>query len=428
MKPVTARQLVLWNAVAIAAGLVPLALYWGLFSRVPSVSVAEAKALLIETNSASVLVDVRPAEAYASDHVVGAINWPYETIRRLAKADDIPATLRDQKLLLLCETGLSSALAVRQLRSWGGVPALNIAGGLQAWLAYGDGRKSDLPLRPMSRFEQWLAVIVAFGIKPVYMLLSFILILWLWRQRAVDLAFLRWGLIWFWLGENACSIDYLFFARGSDFWEYLHGYGMAVGFSMIIYAFLEGFDYRVIKFSPEKERCAALSLCHACMKHAEAPCGLKRLFMVMIPALMLLALMPLCASFNLTSYDTDILGSVHNYRHLMSSQLFELRFCAVAALGLFGASWLALMFKRREPVAASKVWFAAAFGPLSFGVLRMFFVATFTDNLMWFDVWEEITELLFVIAAAVVLWVFREALFTRKPLESATPRSAASGA
>jgi hypothetical protein len=55
------------------------------------------------------------------------------------------------------------------------------------------------------------------------MTLSLVLMIWLWRQRAVDLAALRWGLIWFWIGENACSIDFLFFKRASDFWEYLHG-------------------------------------------------------------------------------------------------------------------------------------------------------------------------------------------------------------
>ena len=43
-------------------------------------------------------------------------------------------------------------------------------------------------------------------------------------------------------------------------------------------------------------------------------------------------------------------------------------------------------------------------------MLRLFFVSTFTDNLMWFDVWEEATELLSVLGIGVVLWVFRETL------------------
>ena len=97
------------------------------------------------------------------------------------------------------------------------------------------------------------------------------------------------------------------------------------------------------------------------------------------------------------------------------------------AMTLLVASWVTLKFKRHEPVAASKALLAAALGPLSFGMLRMFFVSTFTDNLLWFDVWEEVTELLFIVAIAVVLWVFREALFARKRIPTmASPTATAS--
>ncbi len=418
MRPLTGKQAACLNAVALIAGLVPIGLFWLLFYRAPTMGVAEAKVLLNSINPAVVLVDVRPAAAFASNHLAGAVNWPYETMASLTSAEGIPAPLQGKKLLLICDTGLSSALAASKLGALGRVEAYNVPRGMEGWQAYGDGKKSELPFHPMSLLEQWLAAITAFGIKPLYMVLAFLLIVWLWRQPTMDLAVLRWGLIWFWVGENGCSIDYLFFDRGSDFWEFVHGYGMAVGFSLITYAFLEGFDYRLIKFSPAKEKCAAFSLCRACLKYGDAPCGLKRLFTVMIPALALLSLMPLCAGFNLASYDTNILGTKHNYYHLPSSQLFELRYCAVLACVLFAASWLVLLFKPHEPVAPSKVLFAAAAGPLSFGLLRMFFVATFRENLIWFDVWEEITELLFIVSIAVVLWVFREALFVKKPMPS----------
>jgi hypothetical protein len=271
-----------------------------------------------------------------------------------------------------------------------------------------------LPLRPMSLLAQWLAVIVGFGVKPVYMVLSLVLMIWLWRQRARDLAVLRWGLIWFWLGENACTVNFLFFSGECDFWEYLHNYGMAAGFAMMTYAFLEGFDSHVIKFSPQNERCAALSLCPACIKHTDASCGLKRLFTALIPALIVLAFIPLPAGFMLTSYTTNILGSSYKYVHLMSAQLFELRFCPALAIALLTASWLVLLFRQQEPVAISKALLAAGIGPLSFGLLRLFLVFTFDEDLMWNETWEEITELIFVVAVAVVLWVFRERLFRKE--------------
>jgi hypothetical protein len=189
---------------------------------------------------------------------------------------------------------------------------------------------------------------------------------------------------------------------------------MVVGFAFVAYALLEGFDQRIVKFSPEKERCAALSLCRACIKYSDAPCGLKRLFTIMTPALAVLALMPFSVDLNTDAYQTEILGKMHHYFHPVSAQLLELRYCPALALLLFTASWLVLLFKRNRPVALAKPLFAGAAGALSFGLLRMFFTLTFRDDLMWFDVWEEVTELLFILGTAAVLWVFRTSLFPSK--------------
>jgi hypothetical protein len=273
--------------------------------------------------------------------------------------------------------------------------------------------KDGLPLRPMSVFAQWVAVLAGFGVKPVYMGLSLVLIIWLWRQRSRDLAMLRWGLIWFWVGESACTANFLFFRGDCDFWEYAHNFGMVAGFAMITYALLEGVDHRVVKVSVPKERCAALGLCSACYKCAAVPCGLKRLFTALTPALTVLALIPLASAFTTNSYNTTILGSVYNYSHLMSAQWFELRLCPALAILALTGSWLVLLFKRDEPVAMAKVLFALGAGPLSFGLLRLFLVFTFERDLVWFETWEEVTELIFVAAVALVLWVFRERLFLK---------------
>ena len=139
----------------------------------------------------------------------------------------------------------------------------------------------------------------------------------------------------------------------------------------------------------------------------------------MIPALAVVALMPLTAGFVATSYDALILGTRTHYHHLMTSQLFELRFCPLLAAGLLAAAWLVLMFKRRDPVQASKAWLAAGLGPMGFGILRMALVATFRDRLVWFDAWEELTELTAIFAIAAVLWVFRTRLLA--PATSGRP-------
>jgi len=286
-----------------------------------------------------------------------------------------------------------------------------------------------LPFQPMSLIQQWQVMLYAFGIKPLYMTLSLLLIVWIWRQKAADLTALRWGLIWFWLGETACSIDYIFYARTSHFWEYIHGFGMAVGFSFIAYAALEGFDQRLIKFSPRNERCAALGLCRACEKLTNEPCGLKRLFKFMIPGLMLVSFMPLTAPFQLNAYRTELLGSPHYYYHMVSSQWFELRFCPLMALLFLTASWLVLLFKRTDPVSVSKALMAAGTGPLGFGIMRMSIVATFSHNQVWLNFWEESTELLFIVSVLLVLWTFRHRLLPgalwsgakRPPVEAISP-------
>ena len=121
--------------------------------------------------------------------------------------------------------------------------------------------------------------------KPLYMLLSLMLILALRRVQSPDLGSVRWALISFLAGEGFCAVNYIFFQEQSHFVEYLHCSGMVVCFGFAAYAFLEGIDLRIIRFSAENEKCAALSLCDGCIKYTDAPCGLKRLFMVLIPAM-----------------------------------------------------------------------------------------------------------------------------------------------
>ena len=274
-----------------------------------------------------------------------------------------------------------------------------------------DSLHPTLPLHDTSLFEQWLAVITAFGVKPAYMILSLLWIIWLWRQTSPDLVALRWGLISFLTGESACAVNYLFFGGLCDFADYLHNYGMAVSFSFVTYAVLEGLDLHIVKYSAANDRCAALSLCRSCIKHADVPCGLRRVFTMLIPASIAVAFMPLCASLRTVSYDTNIFDSLQHYSSPLSCQWFESRYCVWLALLLLSASWLVLVLKREDPVGRAKVLFAAAMGPLSFGLMRLFLRAAYSDDLVWSNVWEELTELIFVTATGFVLWVFRRGLF-----------------
>ena len=400
-----------WVVAAIlVAGMLPVVLYLAFFvGGINTVGVAEARRVFGETNRPAVLVDVREPEAFGVRHVAGATNWPYASIRSVERTNEIPANLIGRRLLLICDVGMCSALAAKKLGALGGVNATSVAGGMEAWNTSA-GESLAAP-REMTALEQGLAVITGFGVKPTYMVLSLVLIVALWRQHAPDLAALRWGMIWFLGGETACAINYLFLGSESHLVEYLHSYGMTVGFAFTAFAVLEGMDQRLIKVSPASERCAALGLCGACIKYAEVPCGLQRVFRVVIPACLVLALMPLCARLQVDAYNVKIFGSVYTYSHPVVYQLYETRYCPVLAFLLFVGSWCALAFKRSDNVWWAKIWFAAAVGPLGFGMVRLFLFAGYRDALIWFDVWEELTELLFVGGVALVLWLFRHRLF-----------------
>jgi hypothetical protein len=124
------------------------------------------------------------------------------------------------------------------------------------------------------------------------------------------------------------------------------------------------------------------------------------------------------------SYNSKILGVAYNYSHSVFYQIFETRYCPIFAIILLAASYAVLLFKKKDAVAVSKVFFAAGMGPLGFGLLRLIFFGLYRDNLVWFNFWEEITELLYVAGIGVVLWLFRRGLFREKNITDTVAESA----
>jgi rhodanese-related sulfurtransferase len=188
------RTIPLWLVSGIfGAGLLPILLYWFFFLREPSLTVDAARSLLAQTNSSAVLVDVRSPEAFAAGHVAGAVNWSSKSIRAVTGPPDVPAALRGRKLLVMDDGTWRGAQAAMRLREIAGLELLNVAGGMPAWETVLNGKPSALHARQMSLSKQWLAVATGFAIKPTHMVLCLALIIWLWPQRAPDLAALRWG-------------------------------------------------------------------------------------------------------------------------------------------------------------------------------------------------------------------------------------------
>jgi len=418
----------------VLGGVLPPALYWWVVARQPGVTPAEAKALLSREGSLAVLVDVRPEADFAAHHLDGARAWPVESILASRSQADVPADIRGKKILAICDSGILSGVAVGKLRELGEKDVANVLGGMQAWvggaetpcalsfcrLRSASGEVSALPVRDAAPVEQWAAVISGFAIKPFYMGLSLILALVLIRSRSPDLVALRWALISFFLGEAFCALNYLGFGNTSHLVEYLHGLGMVIAFAFTAWAVLDGLDRRLVGFSDANGRCAAVPLCHGCPRRSGGPCGLVRTFEFMIPALAVLALLPAMGQPAAVSYNTKILGGFYNYSHAVVHQLYEIRFCPIAAAVLLALAFAALVWKRKEPVAWSKALFCAGIGALGFSYLRWVLFAGFREDLVWFETWEEITELIYILGVAFVLWTFRHGLF-------ATARERAAG-
>jgi hypothetical protein len=281
-----------------------------------------------------------------------------------------------------------------------------------------DTQSETAPFHSATDGEQFLAVASGYGFKITYSVLAFILAVVLWRSRAADLTALRWAMIFFFVGENCCAVNYVFFGEVSYLFEMLHSYGMLLCFAFTTYAIIEGFDHRLIRLSDPEGKCAALQLCGRCIKHTDVPCGLRRVFYLLIVAMMVVAGMLLTADFHDVSYNVEIYGTPYHYTNPMAYQLYEIVYCPLAAMVMFAVSLVMLLRAKGNRLGAAKMAFAGGFGALGFGSLRMILAGAYSQRMVYFIFWEEATELLFILGVCCVLWIFRSGLFTNTPKRS----------
>jgi rhodanese-related sulfurtransferase len=413
--------------IVLIGGLLPLTLYWVFFASVSAVMPVEAGRLLEAPDSEAMLIDVRSLQDFNEKHIDGAQSWPLEDILATESPNEVPGQFKTKTLLLICDGRMSSSLASKHLVGIGIENVANVRGGIQEWIGSIDGPEGGVyerfssasgetwpfPYHRSPMYQQLIAVTSGFVIKPAYTVLSLVIIIVLWRSRSADLVALRWSMICFFIGENFCASNYIFFRDKSYLFEYLHSFGMLLSFGFATYAILEGFDSRILMLSNPNQKCAALKLCGKCIKYENAPCGLKRTFFLIIPALGFIALMPLCGRWHDTSYNTMIFDTFYHYARRIIYQWFEMRYCPTAAVVLLCASLMILIFKKTNPLPLAKVLLAAGVGPLGFGMFRSILTAMYSEDLVWFAFWEESTEFLFIAGTCFVLWIFRHRLFEK---------------
>ncbi len=93
-----------------------------------------------QAGPASVLIDVREPDEFATGHIPGAINLPRGVLEFQVEAHPAVVNLRDpegalksQPLLVYCQTGGRSALAALNLQRMGFTQVSSLCGGIKSW-------------------------------------------------------------------------------------------------------------------------------------------------------------------------------------------------------------------------------------------------------------------------------------------------------
>lgn len=396
--------------IMVCAGIVILPLlYWFFFRQVPIISVPEARVLLANAPQDTIIVDVRSPQEYLSIHIKDSFNLPFNQLDSYLFEPTF-TTLSDKKhILVICNMGISSSFAVKKMQQLGLAGARSIDGGMDAWRT-GETlpgqacclvrnkvqQRDNIPVVRYSLVEKLAISITGFGVKIFYELLALVVIFLLWKKTAPEWVAIRRAMMAFFIGENACAVNYLFFDARSNLWEFFHSYGMMVCFGLFLYAVMKMVDWRFFKFTPPQEKCLLLPYCKKCYKYLEVSCTLRQMFLFVIPASAVLTFMLFSAPIGSSFFTGNIFGTWVIFGHATIQQLFEVRFCPVMALIFFTISFGVLWFRKESGFEVSKVFFALGLGPLMFGLMRFLIYWGYSANPLWADVWEEMTELLFI--------------------------------
>lgn len=88
-------------------------------------------ALTQQVNQGALLVDLRTQEEFASGHIVGAKNIPFDTLdKQINRLGD-----KDNNIVFYCNAGLQSSKIVTKLRKDGYTDVKHLKGGIATWRA-----------------------------------------------------------------------------------------------------------------------------------------------------------------------------------------------------------------------------------------------------------------------------------------------------
>jgi hypothetical protein len=145
-----------------------------------------------------------------------------------------------------------------------------------------------------------------------------------------------------------------------------------------------------------------LTACGRCTHHAEEGCKAKAIARFLILMLGILTFIPLLSPLHSDSYVVSIFGFPSSYTRFDVYEIYERRVLPIFTLISFLIAYLPLLRNTKPPIPSlTKIFFCARLGALGFSFFRVAWNAIFVNNLVWFESWEEATELMYVGAMAI---------------------------
>jgi hypothetical protein len=265
-------------------------------------------------------------------------------------------------------------------------------------------------------FEQVLSVVSGLVLKPTYMVMTLMLLLWMMRAPGPDFRLLRIGLLLFLIGESFCAADFLLTGGKGYVLDVPHGLGMVAVGALITWGIVEFFDSRMFHFSTQKGRCAARVFCGNCIKETDVRCVLKDLFAFVALSLSALSLLPLSLPIRPRYEVLRVFGSDVIYSYPLEGQWMDFRLLPITAAAFFVITFGMLLLGKKNAVARAKAPFFCAVGLMSFSLFRFFLNEAFRTRPVWADFWEELTEFLSIVGIGLFYYFVRNKIVSDKPV------------
>jgi hypothetical protein len=321
--------------------------------------------------------------------------------------------LEQSKSFRIISICISAAVIIVPVVSWLAYLGVNGVSGTEAVSLLSRPEAGQIPQVTFSMIEQAAGAVAEYGFSILARLLTLALIIVLWRSRAEDLTALRRGLISSLIVETmklAGGADLGFQAQGLVI-AYVYGAGEAIFFGLVAYGLMKGIDSRIVNFTYKDKKCAMLGLCRQCYKYAQASCNVRLLLLFAVTATGMIASMPLMADLTSVYYKGAMFGETEVFGMAPVQQIIATRVFPLVGLVFILSSLVTLLVRREEGIGVSEKLFATGLGPIGFSLLSFITFWSFQKHLLWAEFWEEFSELLFVVAVGVVLFIFRKTLF-----------------